>query len=490
VIFLLASVAAAGDSGLRDFAASLESPASSLTVCTGLDQLPGLAEAIQASSHPQLDELDLSQTLYLGVGLGFSAASFVPRGGQRELLEQDAPLGQALGDFELLEPHLDSPGPEGTGCLSLTSVRLPDGSGLVMEYRIVGGEVSTLRTHGLELPPEVYEVWRASSPRIAARGRSRSEPVASARLNVDPEPLLRLVASSGRAPSLGEALDKVEGGGIDLAPGAEIGMLSEGVVVILPLRRPLRASWALRRMKRHLRREGRPILEAEGLLLIEEGLFLAARGRSLVLGMQAQAVHAVLEGEGDAWLSPDLASRPGVSVAVDMDRLPALEAMPTVGQQLLGRTRVHADLSETELEVELWIPEVAGLVVGWMGPATTPPDPVQVDPVGSPPSTEALSVLMLLRQAEERALLERGQYLPYSGGPRELDELDGESVPWPGIPELGVGPMDTACRYEITLGGGGFTARSLCDEDGDGKVSITVVGPGALPARITPPDVR
>ncbi len=491
MIHFLIGLAQAGDPGLRDFVGGLASPANSVTVCRGLDQIEGLPQAILDAEVPRLVDLDLAQPVFLAVSEdGTTTSSFVLRGGPRQTLVQPSDVGQSLGPASLLEPLLELPGPEGAGCLSLTSVPLPGGASFVLENRVLDGARSTARTHGLELPQGALEVWQSSSPRGRSVGRSTSTPIAVLRLNVDPEPLLRLIADEGgRAAPLAETLDKLEAGHVDLGVGAELALLPEGVVVAVPLRRPIRASWALRRMRRSLRAQDRPVVEVEDLLLVEEVLFVGAKGHALVVGVEPELVRSVLSGQGAPWLPPELADQPGLVALIDMDRLPTMAPMPGASKGIRGPSQVHADLVDGAFVAELWLPWTMNLIVGWLGPAITPPEPER-DPVGSPPSTEALSVLMLLRQAEEQALADGGQYLPYSGGPRDLDQLDAQRVPWAGIPDLGIGPMETACRYEISLGAGGFTARSLCDEDGDGKLSITVVAPGALPARITPPDVR
>jgi hypothetical protein len=96
------------------------------------------------------------------------------------------------------------------------------------------------------------------------------------------------------------------------------------------------------------------------------------------------------------------------------------------------------------------------------------------------------------RVAQRQQLLAAagGAFVPYAGGPRELDALTAESVPWDGIPALDVPPMSTPCRFEVTLGAEGFTARSLCDQDGDGALAIWMVGPDGRPRRVSPPEVR
>ena len=78
----------------------------------------------------------------------------------------------------------------------------------------------------------------------------------------------------------------------------------------------------------------------------------------------------------------------------------------------------------------------------------------------------------------------------YAGGPREVDELNAEAVPWEGIPGTDFGGVLTACRYEVDVIDGAWTARTICDEDEDGSRAIYVTSSETLPYRMTPAAVR
>jgi hypothetical protein len=56
-----------------------------------------------------------------------------------------------------------------------------------------------------------------------------------------------------------------------------------------------------------------------------------------------------------------------------------------------------------------------------------PPAP-EDDPVGDPPPTEALATLSLIAYRQQLLAAEGEAYVPYAGGPRELDALTAESV--------------------------------------------------------------
>ena len=93
-------------------------------------------------------------------------------------------------------------------------------------------------------------------------------------------------------------------------------------------------------------------------------------------------------------------------------------------------------------------------------------------------------VLLEIRKAQ----LQREVFVSYGGGPRS--ELDGSSVPWEGIPELGVAARDTPCRYQIDAGPDSWSAVAVCDQDEDGVPAMYVASHTQPPYALTPPEVR
>jgi hypothetical protein len=225
-----------------------------------------------------------------------------------------------------------------------------------------------------------------------------------------------------------------------------------------------------------------------------DGWWLGVKRGALVLATRPPLVQDVLDGHGDPWIpvaSLSLAKSPGIWVSADLTRWPL--GVPIVAQAHMGSPtpgEVLAFLNAPGL-MDALDDQLPGLVEDRAPDRFRAiPVPDDKDPVGDPPSTEALSVLMLIASRQEVLLAETGVYAAYSGGPREVDALDDKAVPWDGIEELELGPMDAACRYEIRVDYEGWLATAWCDQDSDGEPAVLLLRPGGTPIKVSPPRVR
>jgi hypothetical protein len=329
-------------------------------------------------------------------------------------------------------------------------------------------------------------------------------PSIAARINLDPEPVLELMSSYG-VRAAGTALIGLDQARVDLSAGIELAAFTDTkkphLVAIVPLERPLRGKKLLRRGLNHLPDDAPFTMSREDELVrieTERGpIYASAKRRAIYVSDDAELLRATLAGEGTSWFeqAQDWVELPGLTARVDLGAagLPASDITPRwlSGAELVGQ------VSTTDVGVELRIrsPGLHQLASSPDHPLRRnvaqllPPAP-EDDPVGDPPPTEALATLSLIAYRQQLLAAEGEAYVPYAGGPRELDALTAESVLWDGIPALNVPPMSTPCRFEVTLGAEGFTARSLCDQDGDGALAIWMVGPDGRPRRVSPPEVR
>lgn len=330
------------------------------------------------------------------------------------------------------------------------------------------------------------------------------DPSIALRINLDPEPVLESAAGYrvGAANTLLVGLDQAR---VDLAPGVEVAAFTSAgephMVLIAPLERPRRAKKVLRRALRYAPEEAPLTLSREEELVrveLDRGvLYVGARRRALYISDDPTLLRATLDGDGASWFerAPDWSEAPGLTAWVDLGAmgLPLSDRVPPWlrGAELLGQIQT----TERGVELKIRSPGLHQLASSPDHPLRRnvaqllPPAP-EDDPVGDPPSTEALATLALIAHRQQLLAAAGAPYVPYAGGPRELDALTAEPVPWGGIPALDVPPMSTPCRFEVTLGAEGFTARALCDQDGDGALAIWMVGPDGRPRRVSPPEVR
>ncbi|MBK9364984.1 MAG: hypothetical protein IPN01_01475 [Deltaproteobacteria bacterium] len=363
-------------------------------------------------------------------------------------------------------------------------------------------EVRLLLTSGAYSPGplDTFVGSRGRGPALGFGGA----PSVAARVNLDPEPVLKMLAGY-RVQAAGTALMGLEQARLDLAPGVELAAFTtDGTphgVLIVPLERPRRAKKVLRRGLRHLPEDAPFTLRREEELIrveLSRGVVYAgAKARALYISDDPALLRATLAGEGASWFeqAQDWAEAPGLTARVDLSAagLPVSDLTPRWLSSAELVTQVNA--TEVGVEVRIRSPGLHQLAASPDYPLRrnvaqlVPPAP-EDDPVDDLAPTEVLATLELIAQRQQRRLAEGGGYVPYAGGPRELDALTAEPVPWDGIPALDVPPMSTPCRFEVTLGAEGFTARSLCDQDGDGALAIWMVGPNGRPRRVSPPEVR
>ncbi|MCK6524728.1 hypothetical protein L6R49_25265 [Myxococcota bacterium] len=431
---------------------------------------------------------------------GPDGLSVVIQPGLKELPRGGSDVTGRLGDA--------SPG---VGCTLVMSVDdLPRPAPFDLQDMVLLYEVSSQRPDEVRLlvtspsyspgPLELYAGERGAGPSLGRGG----EPALAARVNLDPEPVLEMM-SGYRVQAATTALLTLEQARIDVAPGVEVAAMTNGeqphFAVIVPLTRPRRAKTVLRRAQRRLPDAAPFTLTAEdGLIRVDlsRGTVYAGTQRSAVyISDDPELLRAMLAGEGASWFeqAPDWATETGLTARVDLGAagLPLTERTPP----WLRGAELVSQLNATEVGLELRIrsPGLHQLASSPDHPLRRnvaqllPPAP-EDDPIGSPPPTEAVATLALIAHRQQLLLSSGGAYLPYAGGPRELDALTPESVPWEGIPALDVPAMSTPCRFEVTLGAEGFTARSLCDQDGDGALAIWMVGPDGRPRRVSPPEVR
>ena len=471
-------------------------------------------------SLPVADMTRLRDNL-LGVGYTAEGESFRRQTGEWRITATPEDLGSLSvviqpGLQELprgpsdVSEHLHQASP-GEGCALVMSVDdLPRPapmqlSDMVLLYEVRSSQPDEVR---LLLTSEAYNPGPIDTF-VGARGPGPplgfgGTPSIAARVNLDPEPVLEMM-SGYRVQAAGTALMGLEQARLDLAPGVEVAAFtSEGaphMVLIVPLERPRRGKKVLRRGLKHLPEEAPFTLSREDELVRVEltrgVIYASAKGRALYISDDPTLLRATLAGEGASWFEQarDWAEEPGLTARIDLSAagLPVSDLTP----RWLSSAELVTQVSATDVGVELRIrsPGLHQLAASPDYPLRrnvaqlVPPAP-EDDPVGDPPPTEALATLALIAHRQQLLFAEGGAYVPYAGGPRDLDALSAESVPWEGIPALNVPPMSTPCRFEVTLGAEGFTARSLCDQDGDGALAIWMVGPNGRPRRVSPPEVR
>jgi len=376
------------------------------------------------------------------------------------------------------------------GCFFGVGMRMPDGSDIVSLVEPRGEDRITGRVYGSAVQAAGTS-FIALEPSTEARLHTTDAPDLYLRANLDIDAIAESWATGqGPTAALGQGITDLEDAGVRLSPGAEVAIwmhpMAPEVLAVVPLKRPRKASRVLKRLDR----AGEGVLADDGVLAIQgnQTLFLLADGRDLLVSTNPTTLFALRDGEGEL-LGPHTADA-GLHVHFSETAwAAALAASGRTDESLEGMPAfdLHLQNVDDALAFDIRAPgyrDWADRFIDARSPTAT------ADPVGHPPSTEALSVLMSISTAQEKALEDRGRYLPYTGGPRAVTELDADAVAWEGIPELGIGSMDTACRYEVALTFDGYTARSICDEDGDGLHAVTVMTPGGRPLRVTPAEVR
>lgn len=369
---------------------------------------------------------------------------------------------------------------------------------------------------GLEVPMEGAEVLAGEAPWRGPMGASAQEPWMALRLNVDPERLLDTLASLPPMPAtqaLARGAEQIQESGLRFAPGAEVAVLtsSDGPLfaAVIPVKRPLRARTLPKRMAKRMEEDGLEVGWSDdgALTLGTPGggvIYVSAARRHLVVASQESVLQEIVSGAGQPWVGQHeaLAGEPGVFMRVSFKDNPFKGMLPAElpteddnpfesleGMSASVRTDGGAIIATMEVPGFRDVARQA-MLDGMKEAQEEEQAQVEDDPIGEPPSSEAAAVLMLIGARQEEALSLQGSYVPYSGGPRDIDALNGEEVRWDGIPALGVEPMDTACRFEVSLGDGGYTSRAICDQDGDGAQAIFLMTPGGVPSRVTPDGVR
>lgn len=425
--------------------------------------------------------------------------------------EGDA-LVARLGISRMLDGlDLDAPGCTIAMDLSGQSAAMPipmmSDLGMTLHLDFANLDHAVMRGYGIPLPETAVAALRGKPPRQRAIGTGTWSPMMVVRMNVDLNALLESAAKEGgdlsNSPA-GPLAKQLWDEGLRFAPGAEVAVLSGGgpadlrVVVVVPMKRPLRAKRLLREVEEQFLAEGREAIRDGELLRVAlpdaRAVWLGAKGRSVVVGLNPDDVGEVLRGEGEPWVSEPfraLAEEPGWFLQADYS---------SEGLQKLIDRDLPLGLSEAAIVIrmpEAGVIELDMLATG-MGDAIraailqgmTDGQEADAPPEQAPESSEAAAILSLIASRENEAKANNGAFVPYTGGPRAIESLDGMPQPWEGIPALGIDPMHTACRYEISLGPDSFTARAFCDEDDDGAVAIRVVGASGIPERVTPEGVR
>lgn len=314
-------------------------------------------------------------------------------------------------------------------------------------------------------------------------------PQLTARLNVEMEPMLELAVSvmerMGRpAPPELVALQE---SGVELAPGLEfVASVEEGAdfLVGIPLQKPRRARGVLRKLS-HLEnatRDGRLVrIEREG-----QEIFIGGRRDVLVVGSTPERVLQSLQREGELLVANDWAEDPGVFIGMEAEASQQLASrVPWFSEE--GEFAVHFTSGDSVLDLRFLMPQLRASIPEALteGVATRLiPEPVPDKAFGGPPPEHPNQVLLEIRKAQ----LQREVFVGYAGGPRS--ELDASSVPWSGIPELGVAPRGTPCRYEVDAGPDSWSAVALCDQDEDGVPAMYVTSNTQPPYALTSPEVR
>lgn len=336
-------------------------------------------------------------------------------------------------------------------------------------------------------PPESDSVVPAQPGRRVLYGTWT--PQVTARLNVEMGPMLELTVSvleeMGRP--LPRELAMVQESGLELAPGLELAVrVEDGVefLVGVPLQRPRRARRLLRRLSQseNAAWDGRLVrIEDDG-----QEIFLGARRNALVVGQIPERVLQALKREGELLVANDWAQDPGLFVGVPGSATRDL-GIDSPWLSDAEDIAVHATRSDSVLDLRFRMPHLrAGIPEALTEEiaARLIPEPVPDRAFGGPPPDHPNDVLLEIRKAQ----LQREVFVSYGGGPRS--ELDGSSVPWEGIPELGVAARDTPCRYQIDAGPDAWSAVAVCDRDEDGVPAMYVASHTQPPYALTPPEVR
>lgn len=365
-----------------------------------------------------------------------------------------------------------------------------------------------LRAYGLHLPDIAAQALSGERPRGGPIGGGSWSPMLVARLNIDLNAILEAAAEgdAGGAPPMLQGMAKpVWDEGVRFSPGAEIALSLTGpedmqLVAAIPLKRPRRGAKLLRKLTRAMDSDGSSYGWDGELLRLDAGdktVWLGSRGRYIFVGLNPDVLREAVQGGGAPWIMAtfgDMAQQPGLFVQTDYSNESVRAMLERDLPEQLQQAAILAYVPEAgQLEIDI-------VAIG-MGEAMQAamlnrmsgedePESVPVKPPEPPGSSESAAVLSLIASRENEAKVRTGSFVPYAGGPRSIEALDATAQRWEGIPALGIEPMDTACRYEVSLGPNSFTARGICDEDDDGALSIRVVGASGVPERVTPEDVR
>ena len=352
--------------------------------------------------------------------------------------------------------------------------------------------------------PSGLEGLEARRPVRRQRAVGTWTPTLTSRVNLDLEEALGLLAATASLTdneALTQALTALEDSGLVLASGMEVAAmvsLSSGsfrVLVAMPLARPRRA----RAVVRHLATEpgaGRYDQGVVELSLDGRPLFVGARGRHLLVGTGWQDVVDATRGRGEPLITHPWASEPGLFIGLEQPLPPAM------GSALSGPSgdqpaALLVTVEEEGLSLRLSLPGLSerlqeaalGPARSWLAPEEAADDLLVVE-LPDTPSSAPLATLMLIRESQLRAVEEQGAPVAYSGGPRPREDLDGEPVPWSGIPGTDFTGGLTACRYEVDVVEQTWSALAICDEDADGEVSLYMTSNERLPLRLSPVSVR
>jgi hypothetical protein len=314
-----------------------------------------------------------------------------------------------------------------------------------------------------------------------------------------------MLLGRGLPPVVGTAGALLENSGLEVLPGVELAMgglftpTEPYATLVLPVARPLSRRGLDKRIAQAFSDKGLdPVKLGDAWSLDDvggmDGWWLGTTRGAVLLSTRAELVQEMTDGAGETWIpaeTADLAGEPGLWGRADLRGLPfgiPVVATAHLGAPAPGEVALIIDapglMDAMTDQLPGLVEDRAGSLGGQVGRA--PAD----DPVGNPRSTEALSVLMLISSREEATLKSGGAYLPYTGGPREVEALDGTAVPWEGIPELDLAPMDAACRYEVRVDHEGWLATAWCDQDADGEPAVLLLRPGGTPIRVSPPGAR
>ncbi len=444
-------------------------------------------------------------------------------GSQLSLFIQEDVAELRMGDWTPVEvprtdllPLLDRLRPDLGGCwiaADLLELELPMAQDASAEALLIQGADDgsrfVLAATGVALPTEIQSTLTGISPVRSMRGTGLEVPDLVMRINADS--VDALIAAQQVSLLLGWGLPPIVGAGgalleqstlqvrsgVELAMGGMMDSDEPYAALVLPVARP-RLRWRLERgLERAFSDLGlTPVRLGDAWSLDGvggmEGWWMGTTRGALVVANKAHLIQDVVDGVGEPWVpesSASLASQPGVWVGVDLAPL-ALPIVATahLGSPQPGEVLVSLDAPGLMDGLSSQGPDlVEDLGLNRERPTSPPSAP---DPVGDPPSTEALAVLMLIASREAAVMEEEGAYLAYSGGPRAIEELDGQAVPWEGIPDLGLVPMETSCRFEVRVDHQGWLATAWCDQDGDGEAAVTLLRPGGTPIKVSPPGVR